>query len=144
MKHKNEMKKTATVIALFLAALLAGLFVRYAMATTPGKSTEEDSDSEKEGFAQREVGMPLDMQTVAGAVGVAGYNGTPPLLGSEPKPVPERPYDMADDTKLFSLANNKMSADCCPSPFSGDRGCICLTDKQAAEFASRGGNRSMA
>lgn len=145
MKHKNDMKKTATVLALFVAALLAGLFVRYAMAAKPGKSTEEsDSESEKEGFAQREVGMPLDMQAVEGAVGVAGYNGTPPLLGSEPKPVSEKPYDMADDNKLFSLANNKMSADCCPSPFSGDRGCICLTDAQTAEFASRGGNRSMA
>lgn len=144
MKHKNEMKKTATVVLLFLAALLAGIFVRYAMATKPGKSTEDsDSEGEKEGFAQREVGMPLDMQSVAGSVGVAGYNGTPPLLGSEPKPVSERPYDMADDNKLFSLANNPMSADCCPSPFSGDRGCICLTDAQAAEFASRGGNRSM-
>ena len=143
-EHKNDMKKTATVLSLFIAALLAGLFVRYVMTTKPGRSTDEsDSDEEKEGFAQREVGMPLDMQTVAGAVGVAGYNGTPPLLGSEPKPVPERPYDMADDTKLFSLATNPMSADCCPSPFSGDRGCICLTDKQVAEFASRGGNRSM-
>jgi hypothetical protein len=144
MKHKNEMKKTATVLALFVAALLAGLFVRYVMATKPGKSTEEsDSETEKEGFAQREVGMPLDMQTVEGAVGVAGYNGTPPLLGSEPKPVSARPYEMANDTQLFSLANNPMSADCCPSPFSGDRGCICITDKQASEFATRGGNRSM-
>jgi hypothetical protein len=128
------MKKTATVIAFFLAALLAGLFVRYFMPA-PAPSKEE--------FAQREVGMPLDMQTVEGAVGVSGYNGTPPLLGSEPKPVPERPYDMANDSELFQFANNKMGADCCPSPFSGDLGCICLTDAQAAEFASRGGNRSM-
>jgi hypothetical protein len=144
MKHKNEMKKTATVLALFVAALLAGVFVRYVMATKPGKSVEEsDSEGEKEGFAQREVGMPLDMQAVEGAVGVAGYNGTPPLLGSEPKPVSAKPYEMADDTQLFSLATNPMSADCCPSPFSGDRGCICLTEKQAAEFASRGGNRNM-
>ena len=86
--------------------------------------------------------MPLDMQTVAGATGVAGYSGTPPLLGSEPKPVPERPYDMANDQELFQFAGNRMSADCCPSPFSGDRGCVCLTDKQIADFSSRGGNRS--
>jgi len=128
------MKKTATVFAFFLAALLAGLFVRYFMVSAP---------VEKEDFAQREVGMPLDMQMVAGAVGVSGYNGTPPLLGSEPKPVPERPYDMANDNELFQFANNKMGADCCPSPFSGDLGCVCLTDKQIAEFSSRGGNRSM-
>lgn len=137
------MKKTTTVLAFFVAAILAGLFVRYLMATAPVKGDDSDSESEKEGFAQREVGMPLDMQDVTGKVGVAGYSGTPPLLGSEPKPVPERPYDMANDSELFQFADNKMSADCCPSPFSGDRGCICLTDKQAAEFASRGGNRSM-
>lgn len=135
------MKKTATVLVLFVAALLAGLFLRYA-SSSPAKSSE-DSDSEKEGFAQREVGMPLDMQSVQGAVGVAGYNGTPPLLGSEPKPVSEKPYEMANDTELFDLVDNKMSADCCPSPFSGDRGCICLTDKQLSNYASRGGNRSM-
>lgn len=134
------MKKTATVIAFFLAALLAGLFVRYFMVPAPAKKTEDD---EREHFAQREVGMPLDMQAVEGSVGVAGYNGTPPLLGSEPKPVPERPYDMANDSELFQFSGNKMGADCCPSPFSGDLGCVCLTDKQAAEFASRGGNRSM-
>lgn len=139
------MKKTTVVLVLFLAALLAGVFVRY-FSASPIKNTEEsDSESEsgKEGFAQREVGMPLDMESVTGSVGVAGYNGTPPLLGSEPKPVPERPYDMANDNELFQFENNKMSADCCPSPFSGDRGCICLTEKQVQEFASRGGNRSM-
>ena len=77
-----------------------------------------------------------------GPTGVAGFSGTPPLLGSEPKPVPERPYDMANDQALFQFEGNRMSADCCPSPFSGDRGCVCLTDKQLADFASRGGNRS--
>lgn len=137
------MKKTTVVLVLFIAAVLAGVFVRYA-STSPIKKTEDsDSEGEKEGFAQREVGMPLEMQTVTGSVGVSGYNGTPPLLGSEPKAVPERPYDMANDNELFQFESNKMSADCCPSPFSGDRGCVCLTDKQIAEFASRGGNRSM-
>jgi len=137
------MKKTTVVLVLFVAALLAGLFVQYA-STSPIKKTEKEEESgEKEGFAQREVGMPLDMQTVTGSVGVAGYNGTPPLLGSEPKPVSERPYDMANDNELFQFESNKMSADCCPSPFSGDRGCVCLTDKQMSEFASRGGNRNM-
>ena len=121
------MKKTTVLLIFFVAALLTGVFGRYLRVET---------------FAQREVGMPLDTQVVEGAVGVSGYNGTPPLLGSEPKPVSERPYEMANDTELFQFVNNKMSADCCPSPFSGDRGCICLTDKQRAEFASRGGNRS--
>jgi hypothetical protein len=137
------MKKTTVVLVLFLAALLAGLFVRYASASPIKKTEDSDSESEKETFAQREVGMPLDMESVTGSVGVAGYNGTPPLLGSEPKAVPERPYDMANDSELFQFQDNKMSADCCPSPFSGDRGCVCLTDKQIADFSSRGGNRNM-
>lgn len=141
------MNKTVFVVTLFISALLAGFFIRYLMTTASpvGRSKEEpesESDSEKEHFAQRQVGMPLDMQSVEGSVGVAGYNGTPPLLGSEPKPVPERPYDMANDTELFQFANNKVSADCCPSPFSGDGGCVCLTDKQISDFATRGGNRS--
>lgn len=133
------MKKTNFVLTLFVAAILAGLFVRYFMVTSPIPR----SDEAKEHFAQREVGMPLDMQGVEGSVGVAGYNGTPPLLGSEPKPISQKPYEMANDNELFQFDQNKMSADCCPSPFSGDGGCICLTDKQIADFASRGGNRSM-
>ena len=139
------MKKTSVVVALFLAALLAGLFLRFMAPSSPvkcGADTDSDTEDGKERFFQREIGMPLDMQTVAGKTGVAGYSGTPPLLGSEPKPVPERPYDMANDQQLFQFEGNRMSADCCPSPFSGDRGCVCLSDKQLAEFASRGGNRS--
>jgi hypothetical protein len=131
------MKRTTTVLIFFLAALLAGLFVQFMVPTTPVKEVKEE-------FMQREKGMPLDMQTVPGAVGVAGYEGTPPLLGSEPKPVPERPYEMADDSALFQFQNNRIGADCCPSPFSTGAGCVCLTDAQRAEFSSRGGNRSMA
>lgn len=136
------MKKTTVVLTLFLAALIAGLVLR--MTTKSTRSADSDSDSEdgKERFFQRELGMPLDMQTVTGPTGVAGYSGTPPLLGSEPKPVPERPYDMANDQELFQFEGNRMSADCCPSPFSGDRGCVCLTDKQLSLFSTRGGNRS--
>jgi hypothetical protein len=137
------MKKTAVVLVLFLAALLTGVFMRFWGSSSPVKcGSDSESEDGKERFFQREIGMPLDMQAVAGKTGVAGYNGTPPLLGSEPKPVPERPYDMANDQQLFQFEGNRMSADCCPSPFSGDRGCVCLTDKQLAEFASRGGNRS--
>jgi len=131
------MKRTVTVLAFFLAALLAGLFLRSMAPSAPVKEEEA-----KETFAQREVGMPLDMQAVEGATGVSGYSGTPPLLGSEPKPVSAKPYEMANDQELFQFEGNRMSPDCCPSPFSGDTGCVCLTDKQRKEFGSRGGNRS--
>jgi hypothetical protein len=128
------MKKTLFVTLLFIAALLSGLFLKYASVAAP-------QTVEKETFMQREVGMPLDMQAVEGSVGVAGYSGTPPLLGSEPKPVSDKPYEMANDTELFMFENNRISADCCPSPFSTGAGCVCLTDAQVKEFSSRGGNR---
>jgi hypothetical protein len=132
------MKKTIAVIVFFVAAILAGVFLRYASAAPPAKTEET-----KEHFMQKQVGMPTEMQAVDGATGVSGYDGTPPLLGSEPKPLSEKPYDMAGDQELFMFESNKMGADCCPSPFTSDLGCICLTDKQRAEFASRGGNRSL-
>lgn len=137
------MKRTTVVIILFVAALLAGLFLNNAMIPAV-KPVKEEEDG-KERFMQRQVGMPLAMQSVEGAVGVAGYNGTPPLLGSEPKPTPERPYEMSGETTPpGSLVGNRMSADCCPSPFSGDGGCICMTSEERKIAASRGGNRSTA
>jgi hypothetical protein len=127
----------------FVAAVLAGLFMQWSYRAPAAKEVAEDETSPgKETFKQREVGMPLDMQSVEGVTGVAGYSGTPPLLGSEPKPLPERPYDMTGDQELFSFQDNKISADCCPSPFSTDRGCVCLTDTQIRQFESRAGNRS--
>ena len=137
------MKRTAIVLAFFAAALLAGWFLKYVSVPPAAKASGEDTQSaKKETFMQREVGMPLDMQSVQGPAGVQGYEGTPPLLGSEPKPVSAQPYDMSNDQELFQFEGNKISADCCPSPFSSDRGCVCLTDKQINEFASRGGNRA--
>ena len=139
----QTMKRTTIVLAFFAAALLAGWFLRYASVPPAAKASGEDTQTvKKETFGQRQVGMPLDMQAVDGPAGVQGYGGTPPLLGSEPKPVPLQPYDMANDQELFQFEGNKVSADCCPSPFSTDRGCVCLTDKQINEFASRGGNRA--
>ena len=137
------MKRTFTVFAFFLAALLAGLYLRYWSSTTVPERGETEQTESKETFAQRQVGMPLDMEAVEGATGVAGYNGTPPLLGSEPKPISDKPYEMANDNELFQFEGNRMSADCCPSPFSGDRGCVCLTNAQKKEFATRGGNASV-
>lgn len=137
------MKKTTVVLAFFVAAVLAGVFLRYAMVPAPSKPTQEDDTSaRKERFMQREVGMPLKTQAVAGPTDVQGYSGTPPLLGSEPAVTPLQPYDMANDQELFQFESNRVSADCCPSPFSTGGGCVCLTDKQLNEFATRGGNRA--
>lgn len=132
------MNKTTVVIAFFVAALLAGLFLRMS-APPAAKPKEQEQTKEKETFMQRERGMPLDMQPVAG---VSPAEAKSPILGMEPKPVPLAPYDMSNDTELFQFEGNRVSADCCPSPFSTDRGCVCLTDKQINEFSSRGGNRA--
>ena len=129
------MRKTIAVLIFFLAALLAGYFAR-SMVPAPSKATEDDG---KERFMQRERGMPLDMQN---SEGVTGYEGVSPLLGSEPKPVPEKPYDMSNDQELFQFQDNRISADCCPSPFSSDTGCVCLTDAQIRKFGNRGGNKA--
>lgn len=126
------MQKTVAVLIFFLAALLAGLFI--VSVPTPAKLKDDNTDS-KETFMQQEKGMPLDMAPVV------GYTGTSPILGSEPKPISEKPYEMANDQELFLFEGNRISADCCPSPFSSDRGCVCLTDEQVKVFANRGGNR---
>jgi hypothetical protein len=131
------MRKTIAILIFFLAALLAGYFAR-SMVPAPSKATEEPKDG-KERFMQRERGMPLDMQKSGD---VSGFEGVSPLLGSEPKPVPERPYNMANDQELFQFQDNRISADCCPSPFSSDTGCVCLTDEQMRLFESRGGNKA--
>jgi hypothetical protein len=137
------MNKTTVVLAFFVAALLAGWFLRSVAVPPAAKaSTESQQSAKKETFKQQERGMPIDMQPVPGPAGVQGYEGTPPLLGSEPKPVPLQPYDMANDNELFLFEGNKVSADCCPSPFSSDTGCVCLTDKQIQDFATRGGNKA--
>jgi hypothetical protein len=136
------MKKTALILTIFVAALLAGLFLLGTTYVVPVKTQEASQTAKKETFMQQERAMPLDMQSVEGPVGVQGYSGTPPLLGSEPKEVPLKPYEKANDSELFAFQNNKISADCCPSPFSTDTGCVCLTDAQIQDFSKRGGNRA--
>jgi hypothetical protein len=128
------MNKTIAVLAFFVAALLAGYFLRSMSVAPPAKET-----ATKEKFMQREAGMPLDMQNAEGVEGLAAAS---PILGSEPKPISEKPYEMANDQELFQFEGNRVSADCCPSPFSSGGGCVCLTDQQIAEFSSRGGNRA--
>lgn len=41
---------------------------------------------------------------------------------------------------LFMFKNNQSNFACCPSTFSDDRGCVCLTQNQRDMFSGRGGN----
>ena len=122
------MQHGSVIIGAFLAAVTAGLLVRFfGPKHIPIKET----------FAQREVGLPVDFSQPA-----EPHSGPSELLG-EAKPVSQKPYEKADDTQLFFLANAKVSPDCCPSIYSTDRGCVCVSDAEAQIMGSRGGNRAM-
>jgi len=111
------MKRTPVVLAFFFASLLVGFYVAFQTQTI-------------ETFTiAKEIGEPVRSEVVPGVTG-----------GSGPKELKEAPYEVTEDAKLFAFDDNRKSADCCPSPFVSDMGCICLTDAQKEEFASRGGN----
>jgi hypothetical protein len=126
------MNKTTVVLAFFVAALLAGWFLRSMSVPPAAKASGEDTQTaKKETFAQRERGMPLDMQEVQ--LVLLACRATPALLLSSalsPSPSLLAPYDMANDQELFQFEGNKVSADCCPSPFSY-RSRLRLPDGQA-------------
>lgn len=128
------MDKTAIVLAFFVAALLAGLFVRFGSSVMP---------TSKESFMQQPVGKeltasgmgPYDQVDIGGGVSGWAANEAAPITGSLPS--------QADDpNKLMYLVGNNVSTECCPAAFNTDSGCVCLTSQNKAEMASRGGNRA--
>ena len=130
------MNKTNLVIAFFIAAILAGVFVNY------GYAFKIPIGSSKENFMQKTVGMPLNAQGMGpyDEVSIASASG---WANSEPLPVTASPANShADDNKLMLLAGNRSSPECCPGVFNTDTGCLCLSDKDRSLFASRGGNRA--
>jgi hypothetical protein len=126
--------KTELVVAFFVAAVLAGLFLRYGSSQLPS--------GDREHFMQQEVGMPLngggigpyDQVSIAGA---AGWMSTEPTYSGGAAPVAQPD----DSNKLMYLVGNKTDTDCCPSSFNTDTGCVCLTNSQKDFMASRGGNK---
>lgn len=129
------MNKTNLVLAFLVAAVLAGLFVRFNLF-----------GAAQENFMQQPVGMPLnaggigpyDQVNIGG--GVSGWASTEPtadLKGAAPLPAAA-----AKDNELMFLVDNKVNSDCCPSAFTTDTGCVCLSDEQKNLMASRGGNRA--
>jgi hypothetical protein len=130
------MNKTALVLAFFVAALLAGLFVRFGSSVKP---------TSKESFMQQPVGAPLsgpgigpyDQVNIGNGVSGWAANEAAPVGGSSNLP------SQSDDTnKLMYLVGNQVDTDCCPSAFNTDTGCVCLTPENKAQMASRGGNRA--
>ena len=111
------MKRTPVVLAFFVASLLVGIYMAFQLQTSETFTVTQ------------EIGEPVKSDVM-------------PVMGGDsgPKELKEAPYEVTEDAKLFAFDDNRKSADCCPSPFVSDMGCICLTDDQKAQFASRGGN----
>jgi hypothetical protein len=127
--------KTNLVLAFLVAAVLAGVFVRFNLF-----------GASQENFMQQPVGMPLnaggigpyDQVNIGG--GVSGWASTEPsadLKGAAPLHAAA-----SKDNELMFLVDNKVNSDCCPSAFTTDTGCVCLSDEQKNLMASRGGNRA--
>ena len=124
------MLRTPVIVAFFLAAALVGMMLRYTDMSGGVETFTLPADS------------PAPLDTVASSAGISPLSGTGTLMGSEAKPVPALPYDVADDNALGQFMQNKVGPECCPSPFSSDVGCICLTESDKKGFASRFGNKS--
>jgi hypothetical protein len=119
------MNRTSLVLVLFVAAIVSGFLMNY----------------NREGFAQKEVGMPLD----GPPMGPYDKQGSGPLGGwsGNEMPVGSLPQNQAmEQNKFMFLANNQSSVACCAdSSFSGDVGCVCLSESDKSMLNTRGGNR---
>ena len=120
------MHKTELVLAFLVAAVLAGVLLRF---------------TGREGFMQKDVGMPLDAPGIGPYDGVSMGGGVSGWQASEPAPVPVAPASTPDEQKQMLMVGNEVSHSCCPSSFNTDTGCVCLTPQDKSLFASRGGNR---
>jgi hypothetical protein len=131
-----KVEPTALVLAVFVAAVLAGLFVRFGSSVMP---------TSKESFMQQPVGKPLNSggmgpyDQVDMGSGVAGWaaNEAASIGGAS-----NLPSQAAEPNKFMLMVGNKVDSECCPSPFNTDSGCVCLTQENRNMMASRGGNRA--
>jgi hypothetical protein len=132
------MDKTNLVIAFLGAAVLAGLFIQYGPAGTPGPAGSEH-------FMQKEVGAPVGGSGIGPYDGVNMSGGISGWASTEPHgaaPVGGSPLpSQAQDGKLMFLVGNKVDPSCCPAAFNTDTGCVCLTEDNKDFMASRAGNR---
>jgi hypothetical protein len=131
------MDKTSLVLAFFVAAVLAGLFVKFNVSIPMPASTEH--------FMQKPIGAPTsgpgmgpyDQVSIDG--GFSGWSANEPHGAA---PVSSGPLPgVAEDNKLMFLVGNKTDASCCPAAFNTDSGCVCLTEQDRTLMASRGGNK---
>lgn len=90
----------------------------------------------REGFIQKDAGMPLDGPAMGPYdTGPGGW------MSSEQMPVGHTPQNKPVDGKLMYLVGNTVDPKCCPSAFTTDSGCVCLSKSDEQLMATRGGNK---
>jgi len=124
------MKKTLFVLVVFVAAVLAGLFLSN-NALSPAR----------ENFAQKSVGAPVSGTGMGPYDGVSLPGVAAGWMANDGESSGASPVD--DAPPAMNLSENPSSPACCPSTMTTDKGCLCLNDSDKALFASRGGNRGM-
>ena len=126
----TQMNKTNLVLGVFLAALLVSLYVVHASIYSAPES--------RESFAQKEVGMAVD------GVGMGPYDnvsvpGASGWMQTEKSPKDASP--VSGMPNLDFMLNPRTSSSCCPSAYTTDNGCVCLSDQDKTMMSSRGGNK---
>jgi hypothetical protein len=132
------MNKTTLVLAFFVAAVLAGLFVRY---------MSHGLHAQRENFMQKPVGQDLHAPGMGPYDGINAGGGVTGWASNEGAKIKtgtgHLPSDAEDPNKLMFLVGNKVdNNDCCPSVFNTDTGCVCLSAGDKHTMSTRGGNRA--
>lgn len=126
------MQKTLFVLAVFVAAVLAGLFL----------SMSSNAPKAKETFMQQQTGAPVSGTGIGPYDGVSLPGVAAGWLATEDAPKGAAPAD--HNPHPMHLLNNPSSPSCCgKTPISTDSGCVCLSGADEKLFESRGGNRAL-
>jgi len=121
----QHMSKTNFALMLFVGALTLGFLSSYGSYTL------------NEGFVQQYPGSPLDAAPMGPYDSASGG-----WMSSEHMPVGSIPQNSAlEENKLMLMVGNEIKPECCPSSFSSDAGCVCLSGQDKKMFGSRGGNK---
>lgn len=135
--HKLKMSKTEVVFAFLVAAVLAGVFLTF------NSSSPKPALPLKESFMQQPLGMPVGQGM--GPYDNTSVDGVTGWLTGEPHsaaPIGAGLPSQSETHDLNLMVGNRTDASCCPSAFTSDTGCVCLSEGQKNLFASRAGNRA--
>ena len=112
---------TNLIVMFFVVAIAAGFFMHFG----------------REGFMQKDAGMPLDGPAMGPYdTSMGGW------MSTEHMPVGGLPQNQAlEQNKLMFLVGNKTDPSCCPSAFTTDTGCVCLSGGESDLMNHRGGNK---